>query len=646
MNFQDRYQYNPQTDYLGGGAFADVFKAYDTLLDRTVALKFYKGTGSQYDVLNEIKTVIKQDLTHPNLIRYYDAAMVEMTDRFERTTQNQVGIIEYANGKEFLKKGGDLNDFMQIIQPDEATFKNIIRDILQGLDYLGRRNIIHRDLKPANILVHKDTEGKWIAKIADFGLSKNLDNSASSSQGFKGTIEYMAPEQLYRKKYAVGEKIQTNADLWAFGIVLYELFAREIPIGRRSEGSTVEDIMENLDLFEPNQLVLQNIPMLYRSMIQVCLIKFPEQRVQTASELLKMLESPRTSVSIPTSEDTLYSIPQKPKQQPIPPKSVPPPKPKQKKKQSWLFLIPFFALIAIFGLWASGIFSPSNTKPNPEIATDSNTTLLETKQKADSIHQLQREKEEIQAQLQREKEANKAQAAKEKEFKNLLAAADTEYQKKNYKKAITKYELALKLKPNNSDAAKGLNKAKQGLEENKIPNKYFGYWVGHHNCLEIIQLDKSHIQPFAKHGGCLSLGKEKYEITNNEIIAKTTAPFRFKILNNNTITLDLWENEKIVFNKVKKGQRTININGYRCQYTGDISISNNSATGVGKAVLSNGNSFEGYFFDDSPMVSYQAFVNGIKYKLISWDEIKNGLIPFEDKNGNKGHFDKNLNIIQ
>ena len=106
MNFQDRYQYNFQTDYLGGGAFADVFKAHDTLLDRTVALKFYKGTGSQYDVLNEIKTVIKQDLSHPNLIRYYDAALVEMTDRFGRTTQDQVGIIEYANGKEFLKKEG------------------------------------------------------------------------------------------------------------------------------------------------------------------------------------------------------------------------------------------------------------------------------------------------------------------------------------------------------------------------------------------------------------------------------------------------------------------------------------------------------------------------------------------------------------
>jgi len=78
MNFQDRYIYDSQTDHLGGGAFADVFKAYDQLLERPVALKFYKGNGSQYDVLNEIKTVIKQDLSHSNLIRYYDAALVEL----------------------------------------------------------------------------------------------------------------------------------------------------------------------------------------------------------------------------------------------------------------------------------------------------------------------------------------------------------------------------------------------------------------------------------------------------------------------------------------------------------------------------------------------------------------------------------------
>jgi len=330
--------------------------------------------------------------------------MVEMTDRFGRTTKNQVGIIEYANGKEFLKKGGDLNDFMQIVQPDEDIFKNIIRDILQGLDYLGKRNIIHRDLKPANILVHKNTEGEWMAKIADFGLSKNLDNSASSSQGFKGTIEYMAPEQLYRKKYAVEENIQTNADLWAFGIVLYELFAREIPVGRRSEGSTVEDIMENLDLFEPNQLVLQNIPMPYRNMIQVCLIKFPEQRVQTASKLLKMLESPTTLASIPTSEDTLYSVPQKPKQQPISAKPVPPPKPKQKKKQSWLFLIPIFILMGIVGLWANGVFSDSKS-------TNTETTDSEQR-KIDSIETAKKDSIEV-AQLTEKEDTEEARRKKE-----------------------------------------------------------------------------------------------------------------------------------------------------------------------------------------------------------------------------------------
>ena len=209
---------------------------------------------------------------------------------------------------------------MQTVQPDKTTFKNIIRDILQGLDYLEKRNIIHRDLKPANILVHKTIDGEWKAKIADFGLSKSLDNSATSTHGFKGTIEYMAPEQIYRKKYAENQKIQTNADLWAFGIILYELFSTKIPVGRRSEGSTIEEIMENLDIFEPNSLVLQDIPSPYKQMIQICLVKFPQKRVQTAQQLLQLLSGKTTNneetltLISPTKRETVYI--QKPRKNP------------------------------------------------------------------------------------------------------------------------------------------------------------------------------------------------------------------------------------------------------------------------------------------------------------------------------------------
>ncbi len=458
MNFQDRYQYNPKFDYLGGGAFADVFKAYDTLLDRTVALKFYKGTGSQYDVLNEIKTVIKQDLTHPNLIRYYDAAMVEMTDRFGRTTQNQVGIIEYANGKEFLGTSGDLNAFMKVLKPDKATFKNTIREILQGLDYLGKRSIIHRDLKPANILLHKTTEGKWTAKIADFGLSKSLDSSATSTQGMKGTIEYMAPEQLYRKKYALEEGIQANADLWAFGTILYELFVQHIPVGRRSEGSTVEEIMENLDLFEPNRLVLQDIPMPYRGMIQACLVKFPQHRVQTAEQLLEMLDTP-------IAENTLKPVPSKPTPTPSPSPQPSPSPPKPTPQKKWLLGIALLVLMGIGGLWTSGFFSDSDSNLNPNPAIDS-TEIGAAKRIEDSLRQIQLQKEQDSIQT-----AEEAAIAKENQFKELLADANTAYVSENYKTAKEKYTEALQLQPKNKEAKGGLDKTKEKLKPQPAPSQ-------------------------------------------------------------------------------------------------------------------------------------------------------------------------------
>ena len=349
-----KYIYNPKTDFLSRDSFVEVYKAYDKVLKRWVALKFHKGRqADKYNIIGEISKM--QSLMHPNLIRYYDANVLEQKTPYGTTEVIQVGIMEYANH-------GDLGTWIQQVHKNlvgdqkqkfqylaEVT-RPIVEGILKGLAELHQHRILHQDIKPANILLHKQGE-QITAKIADFGLSKNLDSS-SSSHSLSGTIEYMAPEQLYPKTYSVEGSILVNADLWAFGIVLYELFARQIPVGRRREGSTVEEIMENLSLFESSQLVLQNIPMPYQKMIQVCLVKEAEKRVQTAEELLKLLGTPHT-------ERTSL----------IPPKPLSLSKLKQKEKQNWLFLIPIFILIGILVLWAIGICSPSNSELNTRFTT-------------------------------------------------------------------------------------------------------------------------------------------------------------------------------------------------------------------------------------------------------------------------------------
>ena len=641
-----KYTYNPKTDFLGRGAFAEVYKAYDKVLNRSVALKFYKGgQNDKYNIIGEISKM--QSLMHPNLIRYYDANVLEQKTAYGSEEQIQVGIMEYANH-------GNLTDWTAQIHREAAQFRSIdqknqyiakaiqplIKGILEGLAFLHQHHILHRDIKPANILLHKEGE-QITAKIADFGLSKQTDSSATSSHGFKGTIEYMAPEQIYRKTYAVGGKIQANADLWAFGIVLYELFARQIPVGRRSEGSTIEDIMENLSLFEPSQLVLQNIPPPYQRMIQVCLVKEAEKRVQTAEELLKLLGAP-------IAEDTLNPIPPIPKPKPTPPKPIPSPKPKQKEKQNWLFLIPIFLLIGIVGLWTSGIFSPSNPNPNQAIVTDS-TDIREAQRIADSIQQVQLQKEqdsikEVEAAKIAEEEAR----AKEKEWKDLLAAADVEYKKGNYKTAKKKYEEALKLDPNNIIAKKGLKTTIEKLNEisnlEQLREKYIGTWVHHIGCIEVINIDETQIISPLKHGICISVSGVEYEIKDNKVFVEGfgNTPF-YTLLDDYTMKCLHFS---MTYHKTYKASKFIYFNDIECKYSGDIAISNGKALGTGKIILPNGNSFEGYFSNDMPQNSYNALVNGVTYNQVHWDKIKNSLIPFEDKNGNKGHFDKYLNIIQ
>ncbi len=327
----NRYEYDPQKDLLGKGGFAKVFKAFDTERNRYVALKFYKGASNEkYDIIGEINRM--EDIRHPNLVKYYDARSINHIGADGTETKEQIGIMEYANNGNLTAWTAQLHRKIAHIRPTAqkypyiaAAIRPLAKGILSGLAFLHQNNILHRDIKPANILLHQEGE-QLIPKIADFGLSKEITSSLSSIHGLKGTIEYMAPEQLYPQKYAYNKKIQPNADLWAFGIILYELFAQHIPVGRRSEGSTIQEIMENLDLFDANCLIaLQDIPMPYRAMIQACLVKFPQQRIQTADELLKLLEEGKIPhyirLQTNSNEDTITDIP------------IPIPIPKAKKKE-------------------------------------------------------------------------------------------------------------------------------------------------------------------------------------------------------------------------------------------------------------------------------------------------------------------------
>jgi len=285
MTFQERYQYNSQSDLLGKGGFARVYKAIDTLLDREVAIKIFNvNDQNHYTVVEEIKKVIK--LEHPNLLRYYDVAILDSANALGEQESIQIGVMEYANG-------GDLKQFARK-NPNSPLLFKLLQQVLNGLEYLHSNGIIHRDLKPQNILL-VERNGELTAKISDFGISKNADSGTNSSSMAIGTIEYMAPEQFNPVRYGINGKIATNVDLWSFGIMVHELFSNETLFGQRNGNTTAEQIMSAI---LSNELPegIDKLPEPYRYTVKKCLVKDAKERVQKAKELITMLEEKESFV--------------------------------------------------------------------------------------------------------------------------------------------------------------------------------------------------------------------------------------------------------------------------------------------------------------------------------------------------------------
>lgn len=285
-DFRNRFIYD-QDSLLGEGGFAKVYKAYDRQFDETVALKFYTKTELQkYDIISEMRN--SRRFTHKNIIRVHDARVVRFTNSFGIAEDVQVGILEYANS-------GNLEDFLKTT-PSEDDFKRVVLGILHGLNYLHtEKRVIHRDLSPDNILMVKD-HNIWIPKIADFGISKQIDLKTMNMGGNKvsselvGKMEYMAPEQFDPKKYGVRGQIATNVDLWSFGIILTEVFTDTSPFGDRNTAQSPMQIMHNV-LHNSIPSEVNKIPEPYCKVIKSCLIKDANKRVQSSQDLINIISS-------------------------------------------------------------------------------------------------------------------------------------------------------------------------------------------------------------------------------------------------------------------------------------------------------------------------------------------------------------------
>ncbi|WP_080054508.1 WG repeat-containing protein [Spirosoma aerolatum] len=277
--FLQRFRYHTSRDFIGQGGFGTVYRAFDTELQQFVAIKSAKvnPTGPNVSLQKEVD-LTNQLPEHPNLVRYLEHHRFDLP-----------GVGTYDYGVMSFYEGGNLSQLLAARSLTSTEKEEVAISILRGLQHLHTHKIIHRDLKPANILI--DNEGnRLVAKISDFGLGRTVlnDNSAFSNSTVGGSPHYMAPEQL------TNGKMRINVDLWAYGVLLYELYTGERPFQLSlqvpdSEMNRAEVLRRIANAELPANLSELDEP--YQTIIRRCLVKDIDQRVQKADELLLFWET-------------------------------------------------------------------------------------------------------------------------------------------------------------------------------------------------------------------------------------------------------------------------------------------------------------------------------------------------------------------
>src|ERR1700691_1730148 len=274
---------------LGAGGMGEVYRALDTRLDRTVAVKVL---ASHLSSSPELKQRLEREaraissLNHPNICQLYDIGSQNGTDYL---------VMEFLEGEtlaERLRKGP---------LPLPEVLKVAIA-IAEALTFAHRQGIVHRDLKPGNIMLTRAG-----AKLMDFGLAKatspNLGVSGSSAPllsaartmsgaspmsplttagAIIGTIQYMAPEQLE------GKEADARSDLFALGAILYEIVTGNRPFAGRSQISVASAILEKVP--EPITATHPLTPPVFEQVVATCLGKNPDDRFQTAHDLRRRVK--------------------------------------------------------------------------------------------------------------------------------------------------------------------------------------------------------------------------------------------------------------------------------------------------------------------------------------------------------------------
>jgi eukaryotic-like serine/threonine-protein kinase len=282
---------------IGEGAMADVYRAYDPSINRTLAIKVLKNEFLQDEeyagrFLREAKAA--GALSHPNIVTIFDVGEV---------SGHPFIVMELLDGKPLDK----LMSERQKLTLDETM--NIGMQLARALDYAHAQGIIHRDIKPSNIMISSDGQS---VKILDYGIARLNENDALLGQevlktqvgAVLGTPRYMSPEQ------AMGQTSDGRSDLYSVGIVLYELLTGKKAFSSGSMATLMLQITQQDP--EPITKLAPEVPGGLAFIINKLLSKKPEKRFQKGAELFAALKRELAA------SDALKAEKTKPRSMPLP----------------------------------------------------------------------------------------------------------------------------------------------------------------------------------------------------------------------------------------------------------------------------------------------------------------------------------------
>lgn len=341
---------------IGSGGMADVYKAEDTLLKRTVALKIlHKQFAQDESFLERFRREAQAaaKLTHPSIVSIYDVGEEDGT---------QYIVMEYAPGtnlKQIIQKDAPLS-------PDKAIHMTSL--ICGAMTFAHQHEIVHRDIKPHNVIITPDGD----IKVTDFGIARAGSTSTMTRTGtIMGTAHYISPEQ------AQGGMVGPTTDIYSLGVVLYEMLTGELPF--RGDNPVAVALKHINDTPLTPRQVYAGVPETLEAIVLKAMAKNPADRYQSAEEMaadlkraaeglpIKVVTQPAATGREPRAEQTVISRSRRPGD------AAP-------KKKKWL--IPLLIGVAVFLLLSGFALAYILTSPGSVVVPDLKGKTLSQAQRA------------------------------------------------------------------------------------------------------------------------------------------------------------------------------------------------------------------------------------------------------------------------